>query len=615
MWSWPEFTRTLEPLSGRVLYVDANGRLQSFYEASDRPVGTPCPSFPLQVGEDLLARWDSGSAQAEANDSRVLIGLRSVLWGEVPQFRMEFSSEEADRTSWYHVVIFPVTGERPGAVLVQTDVTDQKCEEAGRREAEDRCRSLLQASAAGFVVLNRSGNMVEANPEFLKLAQRSAVEQLRSERLERWTSESDRPKLRTAVENALGTGEPQYLDIEWRPGSGTAPVFLSLTVTRVRYSNEPHVAVFCIDRREQRLAIGTLETEERYRAVVESQTELICRIAPDTTIVFVNEACCRFFGRTREELIGRPFVDCVPASTRPSIRRTIVEVLRETKPVSTEHEMVAGRGRARWVHWVFQSVRQTDGGVELQGIGRDVTDRHRVEEELRRSHRKIRDLAGRLMQVQEEQQRHIARELHDDICQRLAAHSLALTNFGRRLPAGAPALRDAFRRLETESAEIIEGIRSYSHQLHPAYVEQFGICAALEMFCSAFGAQHRLVITLELAKDVPPLPPQMAVSLYRIVQEVFSNIARHAHATHVTVTLRAVDDELTLVVEDDGVGFEMGTAVSSHGFGLISIEERVRYFSGRVAFESQPGQGARITVRIPLSTSAHRHETSAHRTS
>jgi PAS domain S-box-containing protein len=180
--------------------------------------------------------------------------------------------------------------------------------------------------------------------------------------------------------------------------------------------------------RRRRAEKGLRESEERYRNVVEMQTELICRYLPDTTLTFVNDAYCRFFKKTREALIGNQFLSLVPKRSRPAVRRHVESLLEEPRIDVYEHEVLLPDGQIGWQQWVDHVLVDGHGRVvEIQGIGRDVTERRQAEDALRRneaalraSYLEIQDLAGRLIAAQEAERRRIARELHDDLSQKVA---------------------------------------------------------------------------------------------------------------------------------------------------------------------------------------------------
>lgn len=210
--------------------------------------------------------------------------------------------------------------------------------------------------------------------------------------------------------------------------------------------------------------------------------------------------------------------------------------------------------------------------------------------------------ARRLIAGAEEARRRIARELHDDHCQRLAALAFELK-----------AVRKGFgeedlRRTEMEAlgaslAELGEDLRSLSHDLHPASLERLGLPEALRDHCEMVERRHGLPVRLTLrgAEDrLPRFPPEIALGLYRIAQEALVNAVRHAGAGAANVTLEVAGREARLTVADDGAGFRPDEALRTGGLGLASIEERAELIGGRCKIVSAPGAGARIEVVVPL---------------
>ncbi|MEO6192627.1 MAG: tetratricopeptide repeat protein [Thermoanaerobaculia bacterium] len=204
--------------------------------------------------------------------------------------------------------------------------------------------------------------------------------------------------------------------------------------------------------------------------------------------------------------------------------------------------------------------------------------------------------AGRRVAIEEEARRRIAREIHDDLCQRLAALALELRVVRRKLPEDGP------ERLELDAvagsvADLAEDLHRLSHDLHPAVLERSGLAEALRDHCAEVERRHGLPVRLELGGAEGPFPPDLALGLYRIAQESLANIVHHAAARAVEVTLRAADGAVRLTVADDGGGFDPGAARG--GLGLASIDERARLLGGRFAITSRPGAGTRIEVVVP----------------
>jgi signal transduction histidine kinase len=228
-------------------------------------------------------------------------------------------------------------------------------------------------------------------------------------------------------------------------------------------------------------------------------------------------------------------------------------------------------------------------------------ERRRAALAARESETRIRDLAGRLMTAQEEERRRIARDLHDDVNQELAALSLSLSRLGERLPPGAPSdLGADLAQLEARTVALSESIRHLSHELHPGVLQHVGLVAALRGYCRGFEREHRLRVTFRGEGDLGRVPADVALCLYRVVQEGLGNVAKHAGATEIRVTLTGRGPDVALSVADDGSGFDPREARSRRGLGLVSLDERVRLVGGRLTVDAKPLRGTELQIVVPL---------------
>ena len=347
------------------------------------------------------------------------------------------------------------------------------------------------------------------------------------------------------------------------------------------------------------------QSEQRYRGVVEQQSDLVCRYLPDTTLTFVNHAYCRYTGKTREELIGRRFIDLIPVNEQAAALTHIESLLRGGNPRIYEHNVMLPDGSMGRQQWVDHAIASPDGGIELQGIGRDITDRWRSEEALRQNeirlreaYQRIRSLAHRLMLAQEAERTEIARDLHDDVGQQLAALEIGLSLVETRAP-DSDGMRHDVTRLRQMASALAEKVRHVSHSLHPGVLQHAGLSAAISSHCEAVASQHSFVVTFDTRGTFTDVPDDVALCLYRAVQQALRNVAIHADARRVWISLTRSGNQVELTITDDGRGFEP-SAVRARGLGLLSIEERVHVAHGRFSVTSSPGGGSSLAITVPV---------------
>jgi signal transduction histidine kinase len=247
----------------------------------------------------------------------------------------------------------------------------------------------------------------------------------------------------------------------------------------------------------------------------------------------------------------------------------------------------------------------------------DVTERKRAEEQLRttnaalaeeleehtRAEKEIQGLTARLINAQEEERTRLARELHDDLSQQIAALSIATSNLKADIPEEQAGARAQSDRLQQNLAGLAEGIRRLSHELHPAVLEHAGLAAALRAYCSEFSSLTGVRVALEVEGSFGGVLSAVSLCIYRIVQEALQNVAKHARVTDASVQLRRSPEILSLSIADLGAGMAPDRTGAAAGLGLVSIKERTRLVNGTVQIRSMPNRGTTITVKIPAGNS------------
>lgn len=223
------------------------------------------------------------------------------------------------------------------------------------------------------------------------------------------------------------------------------------------------------------------------------------------------------------------------------------------------------------------------------------------EASLRSSYERIRQLAGRLINAQETARAEIARDLHDDVCQRLAHVSLGVSRLRHATgTVQGPETQQALAELDRDTHTAFDGIRRLSHELHPATLRLLGLLPALRAHCSEVEKRHGVEVRFSSSENVGSVHPDVAVCLFRIAQESLRNGIVHGGAKHLTVTLSRNGDRIELVVTDDGRGFDVSAVrANGGGLGLVTMEERVKLVGGSAAFASKVGDGTTVSVFAP----------------
>ncbi len=232
-------------------------------------------------------------------------------------------------------------------------------------------------------------------------------------------------------------------------------------------------------------------------------------------------------------------------------------------------------------------------GVALVSFGvlRDITGRKRAEEELR-------DLSQRLIRAHEEERALLARELHDDVTQRLAVLAIDVGRAELAAPRGAQA--ETLKVVREGLARLSEDIHTLAYQLHPSVLKELGLAEALRTECERVGRQGPLAISMELDAPSAGVGKDAALCLFRVAQEALNNVVRHAHARAASIVMRPMDGGLLLAVRDDGTGFDPGRAGRGRSLGLAGMRERLRLVNGSIDIESAPGHGTAIVAWVPM---------------
>ena len=413
------------------------------------------------------------------------------------------------------------------------------------------------------------------------------------------------------IARAVSTGEPVEEELQVVADDGTRSV---MDVRCVPFHDDAGdvVAVVAIlhDITERRRVERALQASQaRYENLYQDAPDMFASVTVDTgQIVQCNQTLERAVGFTRRELIGRSLHELHCPRCWPNLKDAMERVSRTGRVRDTELQLQCRTDHSLDVSLSMAAIRDEQGNLYYRSTWRDIAERKRAQAvlsrqqaELAQSRLELQGLAGRLLTAQEDERRRISRELHDDLNQRLAMLALEVETLCQQPPPSQAATVARLRTFHDGVIGLSDAVHDLAYRLHASVLDDLGLRAALRSYLADY--QRRESIDVELKDTTLPetIPVNVASCLYRVAQEALRNVARHARATRVTVSLERSHEGVRMIIVDDGTGFDVARTESvGSSLGIVGMQERVRLVDGRFALVSRPGKGTHVDVWVPL---------------
>jgi PAS domain S-box-containing protein len=494
------------------------------------------------------------------------------------------------------------SGEAVRMLGIAADITARKITEDRLRESQEwlieartRLGAIVESSNDSIISLDLDGAIVSWNAAAQRTFGFTADEAVGQSITVLvppglWAEEQ-----RMLARIKAGEGTEHYETLRMKKDG--RPVIVSLTISPIRDAEgrvvgASEIARDVTDRKHAEEALR--ESEERFRLMADTAAVMLWVTGPDKLCTYVNRAWIEFTGRAVDAELGNGWTESVHPRDLQHCLDTYVRSFDAREPFKMEYRVRRADGVFRWVLDTGVPRFAPDGSFTgYIGSAVDVTDQ-KFAEELRSG------LNRKLMEAQESERTWIARELHDDVAQRVAVLTMDLHGLAKALPRTATDLRAKVEELNGRVMEIGRDVQAISHRLHSSKLEYLGVAAAASAFCRELADQQH--VEIDFSHDAVPerLPKEIGLGLFRVLQEALTNAVKHAGVRRFTVALRGAPDHVQLDVIDSGVGFNPRTAMRSHGLGLISMHERLSLVRGEINIESKPGEGTRVCARVPL---------------
>jgi PAS domain S-box-containing protein len=336
------------------------------------------------------------------------------------------------------------------------------------------------------------------------------------------------------------------------------------------------------------------ESEKRFRVMADTTPSLIWMCDAEGKVAYLNEQWIALTGAKPN--VG--YADAWTAYVHPDDVKKVLDVfskgMKSHQRFSMEYRLRRQDGVYRWMFDV--AAPRFNGDESFAGfIGSavDATDQKMAQAALEK-------VSGQLIAAQEKERSHLARELHDDICQRLAMLSLRIEKVTRGWDSSQRPVSEQLEEIWQQCSTLTGDVQALSHELHPSILDNLGLVTAVKSFCREVSQQSGAVVDFTERNIPGSLPREVSLSLFRVIQEALHNAIKYSGQKRFEVRLQGKADEIELEVSDRGTGFELSSMKNGKGLGLVSMTERIHLLNGRINIESRPNAGTKISACVPL---------------
>lgn len=557
-----------------------------------------------------LVTADIGRPLSDVRHIGAIAAVLTPILKQVLEELRPIDSTIQDQTGrWHQLWVRPyktLDGRIDGTVIATRDIDAEKRNAEGLIAARKYAEDVVEAIREGIVVLDAGLRVSSANQAFLQAFQLESKEALGRRLGELGRPELGVPALSERLDELRNRAVPiENFRIEQPQGLGRSRSFL-LSARRIEGSELYLLALQ--DVTELQSARSALQRAELGDIMIGAAEGIVMADA-SAQIFFANPAAATIFGFENDELVGLPLDALVPMDLGElqAQHRGAVEAVSSPRTLRPGPGLFGRRkdGTQVAIEVTLNSVVR-DGGPIVVAFVRDVTQQRKVEDDIRAYQERLQRMSFEAVVTEEKERRRIAIELHDRLGQALVLAQIKLTSVRRELVGESRSSVDgAVELLE----QAITDARGLIFELSPPVLYDLGLMAALGWLAEDLEKRHGIRVELSDDGADKPLGDAAKGVVFRAVRELLMNVLKHASSAEAKVSLRRVDDQFHIDVEDRGVGFEPGNsaeASSRQGFGLLSVREQIARLGGKVFIESSPGRGTQARVRVPLQPPGHR---------
>jgi PAS domain S-box-containing protein len=491
----------------------------------------------------------------------------------------------------------------PAVLTIARDITERSKTEEMLRQREELYRAVVTQIADPIYLIDlETGHLIESNPACQKLLGYTP-EELRELTVYDLVAH-EKENVDFHIKKVISQKQHFHGERKLRRKEGTL-LDAEVTASLINYSGRNVICTVARNISERKRAVQALrESEKKYSTLVESSLTGIY-IDQDNNIAFANNKFAEIYGYSRDDVEGMESWKLVYPEDRALTDEIRTKRLRgDEAPVKYEARGLKKDGEIIWV--TRRNTRiEFRGRPAILGNVEEITQRKQMEKALQESEMKLRLLSSHLLMAQEKERKRLSIEIHDELGQSLLALKLQLREIEKKLEKGQVALREDCKSTLKYIDQTIDNVRRLSRDLSPSILEDLGLTAALRWLMEDFAKHYdHIKISIDMREIDNLFLQEGQIIIYRIFQEAFTNIVKHAEPTRIYVVINKQDDHVCFSVEDDGIGFDMESVFTRQapekGLGLAAMDERIRMLGGFLDIKSQKEWGTKITFILPI---------------
>ena len=543
--------------------------------------------------------------------------LAEVRQGQNRRYEVRWKTKDGGVVE-FDVITVPIVlpGHRGMSTFCSLrEIGRRKAVERALRESEKRLQQILATLPVGVAVLDGGGDVTLVNAMLKRIWGGDVIVSGR----DRWARSTGRwpgtgktlapselASIRALREGA--TTLNQLIDIETFDGR---PTTIQNSAAPIRDDDGGIVGAVVVNEdvtervaaeKELRRALEELRTQDELLGAIFQHAPIgLVLFAREGRLLRANARLQQMLGYAEAELLAKSGWELLHPDDVAPIRALRDQLYAgERDEFAVETRFVRKGGQVFSTQIAVTLIHKSDGSPShAVALVEDISERKRAEAAIRATSEKLQLLSRRLVELQENERRDIARELHDRVGQALTAMRINMDMIRRRLDDRDDAL---VRARNDDSLELLEStfkaVENVMYELRPPMLDEFGVTAPLQWFAKKFTERTGIEVEIR-AEDGWRGPPDTEVALFRIAQEALTNVARHAQARHAVVEFRADGPNVVLTIEDDGAGFDEKAERLKMGHGLMAMRERAEAVGGTLEARSEKGRGTRITAQVP----------------